>query len=175
VPVPETFRSGVSERQVKSYAEFATIYLNKALGMPQAPSELVSCCSPAWKLTGCATGRLHQPGDYRQGGRALGAGPRLALAASSGCSPVCDAPAQWGYCAAGGAGAVPGRQGRQLVHIPGAAVHRCGRVRGLRLCAQDPERLPSELACVCKWCGAQEWRAGVLERAASHLVAPRMC
>ncbi|KAK9827607.1 hypothetical protein WJX81_005741 [Elliptochloris bilobata] len=30
--VPETFRSGVSESQVKSYAEMATIYLNKALG-----------------------------------------------------------------------------------------------------------------------------------------------
>ena len=48
VPVPETFRSGVSERQVKSYAEFATIYLNKALGMLQRRA---SQC-PAVRLPG---------------------------------------------------------------------------------------------------------------------------
>ena len=38
VPVPDTFRSGVSESQVKSYAEMATVYLNKALGAAQCAS-----------------------------------------------------------------------------------------------------------------------------------------
>lgn len=85
VPVPETFRSGVSEAQVKSYAETATIYLNKALGtLVLAPGSRATARTET-RLTATVFRRLHQPCDHRQGGGAVWTGPWVDFAFSASC------------------------------------------------------------------------------------------